>query len=144
MTHPSRGMVYINPHFYSSSAARPLAAIGSMDSLILLLRAAVDMEVHGGWIEARSVTNHVTLRRLRCDSRRQRAERMCKTKLLLPQSYVQLSRAGPHCPRGMAKASSGPWSPPPMLPTAGRGRRPGLGRGGVVGGDPCCLLIILT
>ena len=64
MTHPSSGMVYIDPHFYSSSAARPLAPIGSMPSLILLLRAAVDMEVHGGWIEALSMTNSVTLRQL--------------------------------------------------------------------------------
>ena len=55
-------MVYIDPHFYSSSAAKPFALIGSMPSLILLLRAAVDVEVHGGCIEARLVINRVMLR----------------------------------------------------------------------------------
>ena len=67
--------ICIDPHFYSSSAARPLSPIGSVLSLILLLRAAVDMEVHGGWIEALSVTNGVTLRQRQFSSRRQRAER---------------------------------------------------------------------
>ena len=68
-------MVYIDPHFYSSSAAKPLSPIGSVHSLILLLRAAVDMEVHGGLIDALSVTNSVTLRQRQFSSRRQRAER---------------------------------------------------------------------
>ena len=48
MTRPSSGMVYIDTHFYSSSAARPLSPIGNVVSPILLLCAAVDMEVHGG------------------------------------------------------------------------------------------------
>ena len=84
MTHPSSGMVYIDPHFYSSSAARPLSPIGSVVSLILLLRAAVDMEVHGGLIEARSVTNHVTLRPSAVCLAPPEGGTRCKTKLLLP------------------------------------------------------------
>ena len=83
MTHPS-SMVCIDPHFDSSSADRPLSPVGSGVSPILLLRAAVDMEVHGGLIEARSVTNHVTLRPYAVCLAPPEGGTKFKTKLLLP------------------------------------------------------------
>ena len=46
----------IDTHFYSSSADRPFSPVGCGVSPILLLRTAVDMEVHGGFVKARSVT----------------------------------------------------------------------------------------
>ena len=51
---------------------------------ILLLRTAADIEVHGGLIEARSVTNHVTLRPLTVYLAPPEGGTRCKTKLLLP------------------------------------------------------------
>ena len=51
---------------------------------ILLLRTAVDIEVHGGLIEARSVTNHVTLRPSEVCLAPPEGGTRCKTKLLLP------------------------------------------------------------
>ena len=72
------------PHFYSSSAARPFSPVGCGVSPILLLRTAVDMEVHGGLIEARSVANHVTLRPSEVCLAPPEGGTRCKTKLLLP------------------------------------------------------------
>ena len=45
------------PHFYSSSAARPFFTRRVCSLHFLLLRSAVDVEVHGGFIEALSVTD---------------------------------------------------------------------------------------
>ena len=140
---PSALMDYIPPTFTPPRPPGRPSPIRVVSSMILLLRSAVDIEVHGGSIEASSVADHVTLRPSNVCLAPPEGGTRCKTKHLLPYSYVQPNR-GPQFPRGMARASSGPWSPPPMLPAAGRGRRPGMGRGGVVGWDPCCFLVILA
>ena len=56
---PPQQYGFMDPHFYSSSAATT-RLVWSLP--VLLLRAAVDIEVHGGVIEARSTADHVTLR----------------------------------------------------------------------------------
>ena len=112
---PQYSWYIYTPYFYSSSAARPFSPIRSMSSVTLLLHYAVDMEVHGGLIEARSVTNHVTLRLLWCTSRRKRAERGAKQNFSSPNP--------PSSSLVQALTARGVWP--------GRPLAPGLPR-------PCC------
>ena len=93
------------PHFYSSSAARPFFTRRVCSLHFLLLRSAVDVEVHGGSIEALSVTD-VTCCHLEFSSRRRRAER--GSKFSPPLILRAAPTRGPHFPRGVAMASSGP------------------------------------
>ena len=59
---PSVLMDYITPTFTPPRPPGRPSPIRVVSSWILLLRAAVDIEVHGGPMESRLLVNHVTLR----------------------------------------------------------------------------------
>ena len=84
MTPPSVHGICIPPTFTSPRPPGRLSPIRGVSSMILLLRSAVDIEVHGGSIEASSVADHVTLRPSDVCLAPPEGGTRCKTKLLLP------------------------------------------------------------
>ena len=122
---PSVLMDYTTPTFTPPRPPGRPSPIRVMSSCVLLLRSAVDIEVHGGSTEAGSVADHVTLRPSMCASRRQRAERGAKQNVSSPT---------PTCSLIGALSSRGVWPGRPPAPGLPRPCRRWRAAGGARGG----------